>query len=200
MNSADGNTFEETRDPLNDTLGGQDQPSKDRIGVPDFHSSGIDEKKPWGLLEARHFYYKTVEIAEESFTFGRMHNEHLMNQAYIPAYHFDNTSRKHFTIKKNGDEVTITDHSHWGTFIKNSKFQKIGKGRTVVLENDNVIHINKPHHECFKFRLLSLQDSRMMDENLNASQRSGRGTPRKLSPSSVNESNLVDGKRTRRPK
>ena len=40
----------------------------------------------------------------------------------------------------------------------------------------------------------------MMDENLNASQRSGRGTPRKLSPSSVNESNLVDGKRTRRPK
>ena len=42
----------------------------------------------------------------------------------------------------------------------------------------------------------------MLDENddVSASERCQRGTPRKLSPSSVNESNLRDGKRTRRPK
>ena len=114
--------------------------------------------------------------------------------------HFDNISRKHFTIKKDGDKVTITDHSHWGTFIKNSKAKKVGNGKVAVLENDDEIRINRPDHLSYKFKLLRLHS--LLDENddVSASERCQRGTPRKLSPSSVNESNLRDGKRTRRPK
>ena len=55
-------------------------------------------------------------------------------------------------------------------------------------------------HLSYKFKLLRLHS--LLDENddVSASERCQRGTPRKLSPSSVNESNLRDGKRTRKPK
>ena len=36
------------------------------------------------ILEAQHFYYKTVELINDSFSFGRMNNEHLMNIDYMP--------------------------------------------------------------------------------------------------------------------
>ena len=158
LNSADGDTVFENSAQLNGTRD-QDKTSnsKDGIGVPDFHSSGIDDKRPWGLLESQYFYYKTVELAEDSFSFGRTHNQHLMYLDYMPkSCHFDNISRKHFTIKKDGDKVTITDHSHWGTFIKNSKTKKIGNGKVAVLENDDEIRINRPDHLSYKFKLLRL--------------------------------------------
>ena len=49
----------------------------------------------------------------------------------------------------------------------------------------------------YVFELFSLLDK---NDDVSASQRCQRGTPRKLSPSSVNKSNLIDGKRTRKPK
>ena len=184
-----------------------EQLSSNGFGVPDFHSSyadstGTDEKRPWAILEAQHFYYKTVELINDSFSFGRMNNEHLMNIDYMPkSCVFDNISRKHFTIKKNGDQINITDHSHWGTFIQKSNLEKIGKGKSVILENDDIISIYQKDHKCFKFKLLSFQDSEMKNEDsISASQRCQKGTPRKLSPSDVNISNLTDGKRRRRPK
>ena len=55
-----------------------------------------------------------------------MNNDHLFNIDYIPqSSFFDNISRKHFSIKKHSDKVTITDHSHWGTYIQKSKIGKL---------------------------------------------------------------------------
>ena len=39
---------------------GQEIPTKDYIQVPDFNSTGMDDKKPWAVLEAKHFYYKSL--------------------------------------------------------------------------------------------------------------------------------------------
>ena len=71
---------------------------------------------------------------------------------------------------------------------KNSKIKKIGNGKSAVLENDDEILINRPDHFSYKFRLLRLHFSGMLDENdeISASQRCRRGTPQKSSPSSVN--------------
>ena len=101
------------------TMTGQEIPTKDYIQVPDFNSTGMDDKKPWAVLEAKHFYYKSVQLTDKSFCFGRMNNDHLFNMDYIPqSSFFDNISRKHFSIKKHSCKVTITDHSHWGTYVQ----------------------------------------------------------------------------------
>ena len=126
--SADSNTLFENSTPnvTEPTMTGQEIPTKDYIQVPDFNSTGMDDKKPWAVLEAKHFYYKSVQLTDKSFCFGRMNNDHLFNMDYIPqSSFFDNISRKHFSIKKHSDKVTITDHSHWGTYIQKSKIGKL---------------------------------------------------------------------------
>ena len=70
-----------------------------------------------------------------------------------------------------------------------------GKGKSVILENDDIISIYQKDHKCFKFKLLSFQDSEMKNEDsISAFQRCQKGTPRKLSPSDIYISNLTDGK------
>ena len=137
-----------------------------------------------------------------------MNNDHLINLDYMPkSCMFDNLSRKHFVIKKHSDRVTLTDHSHWGTYIQKSKVGKVGKvgnGKSVDLEHGDIISVYKADHTCFQFKLLSEEESEgnwMPNENLsmNASLPTRR-TPRKPSPSSVNLENLKEGKRTRFPK
>ena len=126
--SADSNTLFENSTPnvTEPTMTGQEIPTKDYIQVPDFNSTGMDDKKPWAVLEAKHFYYKSVQLTDKSFCFGRINNDHLFNMDYIPqSSFFDNISRKHFSIKKHSDKVTITDHSHWGTYIQKSKIGKL---------------------------------------------------------------------------
>ena len=90
-------------------------------------------------MEAKHCYYKSVQLTKDLFPFGRMNNDHLINLDYMPkSCMFDNLSRKHFVIKKHSDRVTLTDHSHWGTYIQKSKVGKVGKvgnGKSVDLEH-----------------------------------------------------------------
>ena len=102
---------------------GQEIPTKDYIKVPDFNSTDIfDDKKPWAVLEAKHCYYKSVQLTKDLFPFGRMNNDHLINLDYMPkSCMFDNLSRKHFVIKKHFDRVTLTDHSTGVLIFRNQK-------------------------------------------------------------------------------
>ena len=70
------------------------------------------------------------------------------------------------------------------------------------MEHDDIISVHKPGHECFQFKLLSSEDiDRKKKTKSESTERSQRGTPRKpTSYAGVNDSNLVDGKRKRRPK
>ena len=205
--SADSNTLFENSTPnvTEPTMTGQEIPTKDYIQVPDFNSTGMDDKKPWAILEAKHFYYKSVQLTDKSFCFGRMNNDHLFNMDYIPqSSFFDNISRKHFSIKKHSDKVTITDHSHWGTYIQKSKIGKVGNGKSVQLEHEDIICIYKSDHQCYQFKLLDKEESvgEMLNEDVsaNGSQTQTQKDSRKLSPSSVSLDNLREGKRTRFPK
>ena len=114
-------------------------------------------------MEAKYYYYKSVQLTQDWFPFGRMNNGHLINLDYMPkSCMFDNLSRKHFVIKKHSDRVTLTDHSHWGTYIQKSKVGKVGKvwnGKFVDLELGDIISVYKADHTCFQFKLLSEEES-----------------------------------------
>ena len=61
---------------------------------------------------------------------------------YIPqSSFFDYISRKHLSIKKHWDNVTINDHSHRGTYVQKSKVGKVGNGKSVQLEHEDIICI-----------------------------------------------------------
>ena len=138
-----------------------------------------------------------------------MKDKRLLSQSLkrLRSLVFGNISRKHFKIKKNGEKITITDHSYWGTYInkltgENSNTRNIGAGKSVQLEHDDIISIHKPGHKCFQFKLLSAEEIESKKKTkAESAERSQRATPGKhTSPAGVNDSNLVDGKRKRRPK
>ena len=70
------------------------------------------------------------------------------------------------------------------------------------MEHDDIISVHKPGHECFQFKLLSAEEIESKKKTKSESaEHSQRGTLWKpTSPAGVNDSNLVDRKRKRRPK
>ena len=183
---------------------GQEIPTTDYIQVPDFNSTGMDDKKPWAVLEAKHFYYKSVQFTDKSFCFGRMNNDNLFYMDNIPqSSFFDNISRKYFSIKKHSEKITITDHSHWGTYVQKSKVGKVGNGKSAQLEHEDIICIYKSDHRCYQFKLLDQEESvvEMPNENVsaNGSQQTQKDS-KKLSSSSVSLDNLQESKQTKFPK
>ena len=70
--SADSNTLFENSTPnvTEPTMTGQEIPTKDYIQVPDFNSTGMDGKKPLAVLEAKHFYYKSLRLINHSVLAG----------------------------------------------------------------------------------------------------------------------------------
>ena len=118
---------------------------------------------------------------------------------YMPrSLVFDNISRKHFTIEK---QIIITDHSYWGTFLMKSDGGKIGNGKSMELQLNDIICIHKSSHQCFQFKLLTDEEIVAGDTNVSKNDGANRGTPRKpTSLAGVNESNVINGKRVRRPK
>ena len=65
----------------------------------------------------------------------------------------------------------------------------------------DIISVHKPGHRRFQFKLSSAEEIESKKKTKwESAERSQRGTPRKpTSPAGVNDSNLDDGKRKRRP-
>ena len=137
----------------------------DDITPPICESTAIDKSSVWAKLESQIEYFSSVEISEDSFSFGRKLNKQqspYLAHGDCPVSVYIKISRNHFTIRRMGNIAFLDDHSAAGTYVRN---KLVGKEKSVQLKNDDIISIGdeflvKPGKKAiigFKFTQKSVQ-------------------------------------------
>ena len=108
----------------------------------------VTNLKIWGKLEAvRSQYYKSIDLTEDVFKFGRNHNSDLISNKF-PKELKAAISKVHFRIEQNGENVLLYDQSSFGTYVNDVL---VGKNNSKKLENGSEIALVTSNIVAYKF-------------------------------------------------
>ena len=160
---------------------------------------------------AKGLCYKTVELHENTFAFGRNTNSHYLNESLLEKKFYTRLSRKQFALERNGKKVYLTDHSSSGTFING---QLLGNGNSVELFHNDMLSFGLKEHNAFLFLLTAKPDDNVTTNGTTSKSNSSRTSGKRSKQadndtltssgstfqSDTSESNVRSDRRNRRKK
>ncbi|XP_058800439.1 ovarian-specific serine/threonine-protein kinase Lok-like [Phymastichus coffea] len=126
----------------------------------------------WGRLCPHDSNLQTVVLTKDQYTFGRLADCDICVKNKLAPKREQVISKLHFRIYRekivtsNGiedDVVYLKDESQNGTFVNNIS---VGRGRSIILVNNDLIAVAKPHLKVFVYMSTSGYDDSFLPEQL----------------------------------